>query len=221
MIKYLLPALVLALAAACTEKPDDTVAFVESQPVGIKNEPSFNKHYQGIYINPEDSSRLQISSYTIVRSKSAACIFSIEDIDSTINRSDIHAIERSLADYQLKITKLERDSVHGIISFTDTIFSISEKNLCRFYKDCYFLNSLEDDGTWQVKRLDLTRDKLSIGMIIPTDSLFNQYPVADKQIITIDSLQTIYTMKPSQKEFNKLLKQNFFNDWQVWIRQKN
>jgi len=234
MYKALFLISVVSIIIGCDEKKDESIDFLAPQPIGIQNKPSFSKHYQGVYINPGDSSVLRIDKSSIISSTTTPCIFSINDIDSSIkvDRSNIKALEAALSGfYTFKIIKLKNDSIYGYISIVDTIFSISENNTCRFYKGSYFLNYTYDNITWKVKRLDLNKNKLTIGMIIPTDSLFNIYPVQNKHITknkyifksdstAIDSIIVLnYTIVPTKKELKKLAEKGFFSEWNVWIKQ--
>jgi hypothetical protein len=228
--------IVCVLIGCDDKKMEESIDFVEPQPIGVKNQSSFNHKYQGVYLNPEDSSTLRIEEFSIIHSNINAIAFPMNEIDSSVivDRTDIKALEAVLSEYYtFKITNLKNDSVYGFMTVIDTIFSISKNNLCRFYKGAYFLNYPFGNNIWKVKRLDLNKNKLTIGMIIPTDSLFNIYPVQNKYIhkntyviendsAVIDSRVVLnYTIVPTKKEFKRLVKNNFFTEWEVWIKQKN
>jgi preprotein translocase subunit Sss1 len=205
----------------CDEKYE-SVDFLEPQPGESKNESGFNKKFRGTY-NGEDGSKLFIYEDKIVKRKTQNILFGKEDIDSTFtgdtnNDEDLKAY---FENEYLKVLKISGDSIYAQYQAIDTVFKISESQVCRSLKGSYFLNYKYGENNWKVQRLDLEKDRLSVSMIMPHDSLFKLLPVQEKAIIKNDSGKiTSYQIKPTRKEFQKLIKDNAFEEREVWIKER-
>lgn len=205
----------------CDEKYE-SVDFLEPQPGESKNESVFNKKYRGTY-NGEDGSKLFIYEDKIVKRKTQNILFGKEDIDSTFtgDRNNDEELMAYFGNEYLKVLKISGDSIYAQYQVIDTVFKISESQLCRSLKGSYFLNYKYGEYNWKVQRLDLEKDRLSISMIMPHDSLFKLLPVQEKAIIKNDSGKiTSYQIKPTRKELQKLIKENAFEEREVWIKER-
>lgn len=200
----------------------ESVDFLEPQPGESKNESAFNRKYRGTY-NGEDGSKLFILEDKIVRKKIHNILFSRADVDSTFpgNRNNDEELKMYIENQDMKLLKISGDSILAQHQDIDTIFKISENQLCRSLKGSYFLNYNYGEGRWKVQRLDLEKNRLSLSMIMPDDSLFHLLPVEEKTIIKNDSGEIVtYQMKPTQKELKKLIKDNAFEEFEVWIKER-
>lgn len=215
--------IVLFLITACGEKPkEDSVDFLESQPSEIKNSYTFSKKYQGIYIDPKDSSQLLILSNKIIKTVYLRGVCLRNDLDSSFkgDRNNNDDITASLKKDNIDVVSIADDSIHFVWNIKDTLFTISPYNIARYYKGSYFLNYTNDQLTWKVQRMDLDKKRLSIGMIMPNDSLFTAIPIKNISEIKNDTgLVVNYKMKPSKKELKRLIKGDAFEKSEVWIKQ--
>jgi hypothetical protein len=212
----------IILLFSCDPK-DESIDFLEPQPNNIDNSKSFNKHYRGYYKNANNNSTLLILNDKIIKSTKIQMVSSRNDIDSSFkgDKYDNKQIESALEKENITVDRFVGDSIYSTWTFKDTIFRISDQNLCRFYKGSYFLNYTYDQMRWKVQRLDLDKNKLTMSMIMPNDSLFEELPVRDKCIIKYDSaVIKSYQIKPSKQELKRLVKNNSFKEWDVWIKEK-
>ncbi|MBC7450896.1 MAG: hypothetical protein H7259_05360 [Cytophagales bacterium] len=196
--------------------------FSEPQPVSITNIHAFNKKYQGVYIQPEDSSRLIVLSDKLISLEYFHIVSSRNDLDSSFegDQSSNEQITEWLAKENIQVTGFKGDSIYSIWIIKDTIFIISDLNICRFLKGSYFLNHKYDAHQWKVQRMSLHKNRLSIGMIQPGDSLFHTVTIADKNTIKDDSGSVVnYQINPTKKELKKLIKANAFSNWKEYIRE--
>lgn len=209
------------------EKPEEesqAMDFLDPQPVGVQNAKSFNRRYRGRYIDPDDSSSLDIyANRLVVTWKSKLFKFSRYDIDSSFtgDRSDNRQVEGALRMHEYFVDRFDGDTIYATLIHKDTIFGLSPNALLRHHKGSYFLNYTDNNIDWRVRRLDLKRDKLSISTIIPSDSLFAILPVQEKSIVKDDSGAVLaYKIRPSKKELKKLIKTQTFEEVQVWVKEK-
>ncbi len=139
-MKKLLLLFLIILCYGCGEKPDESIDFLEPQPLTAEDSKSFNKKYQGTYVNPKDKSELIISSSRIIKIRNLPLVFSRNDLDSTFkgNKDDDKQIESSLAEDNIKLINIEGDSIYCLWAIKDTIFEISDRNLLKLFKGSYF-----------------------------------------------------------------------------------
>jgi len=212
--------MLLLLAFGCG-KVQESIDFLEPQPNTSENENSFNKRYRGHYRNLADSTQLLILQDRIIESRSIPVAFSRNDLDSTftVDKTNDEQIKLVLAKENITVDRFAGDTIYSILATRDTIFKISDQNVCRFFKGSYFLNYTDDQATWKVHRLTLNKKELSLSRIMPTDSLFELLPVREKVIIRDDSGRVAhYQIKPSKKELKKLVKHNVFVESDKWIK---
>jgi hypothetical protein len=214
----------LFLITACGEKSkEESVDFLESQPSEIKNSYTFNKKYQGSYIDPKDSSQLLILPNKIIKTVCLRGVCLRNDLDSSFkgdknNNDDVIA---SLKKDNIDVAYIDGDSIHFVWNIRDTLFSISPNNIAKYYKGSYFLNYTNDQLTWKVQRMDLSKKRLSIGMLMPNDSLFTAIQIKNISEIKNDTgLVVNYKMKPSKKELKKMVKAELFKESDVWLKVK-
>lgn len=220
-IAYVL--LILAFCSCGEQKEQNSIDFLEPQPAGLENLRAFNKQFQGEYINAEDSACLIISRDKVIRERRFSLVFSRYDLDSTyaIDKSNNKQVEEVLLPQGIHVDRFDGDTVYATLSVMDTVFAVSANDLLRYYKGAYFLNSTEDNFTWKVQRLQLNKEQLSLGMIMPDDSLFAVMPVQQKSMVKDDSGAVLsYQIKPTKKELKGLIKDETFSVSDVWIKKK-
>lgn len=215
--------ILLFLITACGEESmDKSIDFLESQPSEVKSSYTFSKKYQGTYINPNDSSQLLILPNTIIKIVHLRGICLSNDMDNSFNgdRNNNNDIITSLRKDSIDVVSIVGDSIHFVWNIQDTLFCISSSNVAKYYKGSYFLNYTNDQLTWKVQRMDLDKKRLSIGMIMPNDSLFTSIPIKNISEVKNDTgLVVNYKIKPSKKELKKLIKGDAFKESEVWMKQ--
>lgn len=222
--------LFLGLVILGCESKEYSVDFLEPQPSGIGDEQGFNKKYQGVYQGKSstlswfaESSKLYISKDKIVSVFSTPTEFAQKDVDSSFtgDRNNDKELKEFLTKSGCTEIKMKKDSIFAIWTHKDTLFSVSEDNVCRYFKESYFLSFRSGYESWKVQRLDLAKGKLSLSMIMPYDSLFHTIPLKEKQAILDDSGEVSnYQIKPSKKELKKLINGEAFREHEVWLKIK-
>jgi len=203
------------------DKKYESVDFLEPQPGETPNETRFGKNYRGTY-NGADNAQLVIEDDKILKVKRYTILFSKNDVDSTFDgdRNNEEELRNFYEKQNIKIITVSKDSISGLYQSIDTVFAISENQVCRALKGSYFLSYKNGSGKWKVQRLDLEKNRLSISMLMPRDSLFHLLPVQDKSVIKENGEVVAYQMKPTKKELKKLIKDNSFEEYEVWIKEQ-
>ncbi|GAL84492.1 hypothetical protein MYP_1720 [Sporocytophaga myxococcoides] len=220
-MKKLFLFLFAAVVMGCDEK-SLSVDFIEPQPGESKNESGFNKKYRGTY-NGADGAQLLIYEDKIVKRLTHNILFLRYDVDSNFTGNKNNDVELKVyyEKEKLKVLKISGDSIYTQYQAIDTVFKISDSQLCRSLKGSYFLNYKYGENNWKVQRLDLEKDRLSVSMIMPQDSLFKLLPVQEKVTLKNDSGEIIsYQLKPTRKELQRLIKDNAFEEREVWIKER-
>jgi hypothetical protein len=214
--------LMLAILVFGCDAKQESVDFLDPQPMDVSNSKSFNKKYQGLYKSPDDSSALYITTDKIIKIFNIPFVFSRNDVDSSFkgDRNNNDQLKDSFAKDNIKINYFKGDSVYSTWIIRDTLFTISDHNFLRFFKGAYFLNYTDNHITWKVQRLDLHKKRLSFAMIMPYDSLFKATPLKEKIEIKDDSGSVVqYQIRPTKKELKNLIREKTFHETVFWIKE--
>ena len=113
--------------------------------------------------------------------------------------------------------KLIGDTIKYTPSYLDTLYQSSTDFVLKKFKGRFFLNEKVDDGSWETKQIVYDNGKLSIAYI-SSDSVNFQKRTNLKE----SKVDTIYpiTIKPTKKEFKKLMKEEIFDDEYMYIKIK-
>lgn len=228
LIKFqnaVLVTLLIHFLVSC-EDPD-YVRFESPQPIGVNETKAFNRKTKGEYINCLNSNdQIVITEDLIVNQ--VAMKFKVHrndlEFDSTANidknsDQEISTIFRSEG-YEIEI---DGDTINAKLSVIDTIFRFNENEMLKKYRGSYLLNFRRTESHWDVYRLSLKKDTLLFGQISPSDSLL-RFDFVSKKVESIDSGQaenTEYTIKPTRREFRKLMKSNSFETCSCYIKMKD
>jgi hypothetical protein len=213
---------------SCEEKMQESIDFLEPQPVGVKDETAFNKKYRGSYYNASEKSFLEIQSNHMIRRQSVGAVFIRSAIDDSTFQGNINNdndIVRFFKHEGIDVDSIWADSIYTQYSVIDTLFDFNaaaNKNLCRYLKGDYFLSYADDAQlTWKVRRMHLEASRLNFSYIIPTDSLFSMMKVKEKNKVEGDSNTLArYQINPDKKELKKLVSKNTFQEDESWIKLK-
>ena len=225
-MKTTLCTLLMIHLLGCGGKSYEYVRFETTQPEGVKESGSFNKKLKGEYIscsNPDD--RIIISDKMILNFEK----FNFKahrnelEFDSTVsvNINNNDELKKFLKDEGFE-TEISGDTINLFHTNTDTIFLISESQVLKTFKGSYFLNFKRDENFWDVMRMDTHKDSLFMGQIVPSDTLLQfDFAMKREEFNGTDSTTTTrYSMKPSRKEFKKLMKPNYFDRVKCYCKKK-
>ncbi len=198
---------------SCNER--SAVMFSESQPKGAKELSVIPQELQGYYLNISDSSNLFISSNLIYRTSYFPTSTHKNDLDSGFILKG-GTIYNETTKELIKV-KLIGDTIRYTPSFTDTMYRTSSDFVLKKFKGRYFLNEKVDTKSWETKQIVYDNGKLSISYISSDSVNFQKLTILKENII--DSIYPI-KIKPTKKEFKKLVKQEFFDDEDMYIKIK-
>ncbi len=135
----------LLFSGAC--KVSSPLYFTEPQPAGMKNKTSFKKKYLGTYVCDKDSMEITVTRDAVLRHIRYR---------NVVSRGTIDTMGLELRDGYIYYSRGEKtdsfpvivagDSVQVDYEKRDTLFQVSGKDLLRYYKKKYFLNT---PGGWQ------------------------------------------------------------------------
>ena len=188
--------------------------FSEPQPKGTDNLLKFPNQLQGNYISLSDNSLLTIDDNLIKR---------VYDFDHKIHASQLDSNSRLVADtiFDLRsnektLVRHEGDSLVYHVYYLDTLFQINYDNVVRKYRGFYILNKRYDKESWEVKKMEMSKDKLVISSISTNDEIDNLTEITP---IKLDTLQPT-KLSATKKQFKEFLKNDGFNDSEIFVPQK-
>lgn len=195
-------ALVSLLSVSCNER----ISFDEAQPSQAKVLSEIPEKYQGNYFDHDDSTFIVINSHTVVENEIIEVAEPVDEILENIDDDDFVKIV-SQTDSELKIRiwgneietfQLRNDSIFGTLTLPDTLFSLKQNDVLKSHKDYDYLNILNSDGDYYVRKVSLQDDLLTIYKMKAIDEL-----VDIKQIKRADTT-TVKGLKPTKRQFKKL-----------------
>jgi hypothetical protein len=199
---------------ACGNKEEASVIFSEPQPVETENLSQFPKRLVGQYRSPADNSILSIQDKLISRIYDYDQRIPMAQLDSTLQLSGDTLINLKTNDKT--VIKREGDTLVIHNHYIDTVFQINYYNVVRKLKGHYFLNERYDEGSWEVKKLDLTRGKLTIGRISSNPEIETLKAITETQKDTIFPLKFVL----SKKQFKDFIKKDGFGDSETFMKVK-
>lgn len=202
------------------------VRFETAQPEGVKESKSFNKIVNGEYTNCSNSDdKLIISNELILNSRTFKFKSHRADLDFdstiTIDRSIDEELIKLFTNEGYKI-EISGDTINASQTTVDTVFWISENQVLKKFKGSYFLNFKRDENSWDVSRLNLTKDTLLIGQISPSDTLlrFDFVEKTEDFDASDSTTTTVYSINPSKRQFKNLMKLNSFDECECYYKKK-
>jgi len=202
------------------------VRFETAQPEGVKESKSFNKKVNGEYTNCSNSDdKLIISNELILNSRTFKFKSHRADLDFdstiTIDRSIDEELIKLFTNEGYKI-EISGDTINASQTTVDTVFWISENQVLKKFKGSYFLNFKRDENSWDVSRLNLTKDTLLIGQISPSDTLlrFDFVEKTEDFDASDSTTTTVYSINPSKRQFKNLMKLNSFDECECYYKKK-
>jgi hypothetical protein len=191
---------------ACTPP----VTFNEPQPPDVSDLSKFPKRLLGNYMSESDGSILHISEKTMER---------VYDFDQKVHPSQLDSTSVLNGDTiiylttnQREIIQREGDSLIVHHHVVDTMFLMNYDNVVRKYKGYYFLNIRYDKESWEVKKVDLSKGKLTISSISSKEDIENLKAIAASS----NDTTAPYTFTTTKKQFKEFIKSDGFSDSEVF-----
>lgn len=196
----------LILICICAISCNERVSFDEAQPAQAKALSEIPEKYQGNYFDHEDSTFIVINSHTVVENEIIEIAEPANEIFEDISEEDFVKIV-SQTDSEIKVSiwgnevetfQLRNDSIFGILTLPDTLFSLRQNDVLKSYNDYDYLNILNSDGDYYLRKVSLQDDLLTIYKMKSIDEL-----VDIKQIKRADTT-TVKGLRPTKRQFKKL-----------------
>ena len=202
MTKIHLFGFLLLLLTGC----NDLATFDKPQPPDRKAIPAFPSSILGHYINNHEPSSLTITSNMVTTSYEITNKIWPGQVDTTgfdlVNDS---LVNKSTGEKYKVI--LSGDTIIKVTFNTDTLFNLSNNDILKNYKGYYFLNKQNPNQYWSVYRLSLSKGQLILGTIRDSMDIKQLKEISEN---IEDS--TGYHFKPTEKQFEKFIKQNGFRE---------
>lgn len=208
-LKFILPFFALTILLSC--KP--TVTFNQPQPTDKNSLSEFPKRIQGQFQSLKDNSILNLNEKTISRIYDFDFKIHINQVDSNYILSGDTII--NIKDNEKQIMRREGDTLLEHIHSVDTLFSISDNHVLKRFKGYCFLSFLHHTGNWEVKKLELHREQLSISGVSTKEDIGLLKQISES---TLDSLP--YHFKPTKRQFKRFIKAEGFSDVETFVRIK-
>jgi len=187
------------------------VAFDKPQPDDVDAIGRFPERIQGKYLGVEDSSFLQITASSMIRIYDFYQKVHISQLDS--NQQIIGDTLFNLQTNKGELIQIEGDSIVVHINDTDTLFTIDEFNQLKKFKGYYFVNIYMPPDTWQVKKLEFSRGKLTLS------SISNKEDLEQLKALTETIQDTMpYVFSPTRTQFKKFVRNEGFRENEEFVK---
>ena len=190
---------------------DPAATFDKPQPEDKKSLGSFPDNLQGNYLATDQSSIVTVTGQLVTRHY---------DVDYKAHKDSIGSSYKIVADTLINLTDgsrekilLKGDTVIQHADWTDTIFNIPAGNVLKKFKGYYFLNCHYGDSSWEVKKLSLKKDVLTIAGISAPEDIYKLKEITET---TADTVSTRFTL--TRKQFKGFVKQGGFAEQETFIR---
>jgi len=219
-IFYFLSALIFL--SACTQ--EDHVQFSQPQPTSVKPSKQFKSSRRGDYqsvgkknetLTIDKNLIFKTSSYKFKVDRKTVVINDRANIDRD-NDSSLLAYFRQLGGE----ASIQGDSITYTTDMIDTIFQINETEVLKYYHRNYYLNFLNNDSLWSVRKLRFVGDTLMIGKITPSDTLL-RYNYTEVDTSSAADMPNTYVLDPSKNESKKLMRSSVFEITEKYIKIEN
>ncbi len=193
------------------------VTFDKPQPADIKALGGFPSRLHGKYLSTADSTVVMMTPGYLIR---------FYEYDQKIHLSQLDCTQQLIGDTLFDVktntgipVHIEGDSLVQHITGADTLFHIDALNILKKYKGYYFINTFNPftkAGSWEVKKLELSRGTLTISGVNTLEDI-NQLKALTEN--TQDT--TLYLFSPTKREFKKFVRNEGFRDSEVLRRIRN
>jgi hypothetical protein len=205
---FALLAFIITILYAC----QPAATFIEPQPIGTDNLIKFPNRLHGTYISLEDSTLLSINDKSIHKIYNFTYTIHKNELDNTskiVGDSIINPINNKKSAF-----KVQGDSLAIDIHQIDTLFHLDKDHILRKFKGYYFLNSHYNNSSWELKKLQLTKGKISISKISKGTDLDMLRGIAEHPEDTISLIK----LAPTKRQFKKFVKNRGFSDSEDYVK---
>ena len=203
-MKYIIAILVLGCMAC-----KDPVTFNSPQPTNTPDVKSFPEKLIGNYLSEDKYSILTIDSNIIVNTYDYDDKEHKDSLDSSyVLKGDTLFSKNS--DFKEKVV-IKGDTVLKHVHFVDTLFTISDSSLLRYFKGYYFLNIKRNTNSWVVQKLSLQKGKLTIGHVSDSADLHKLQKITSSEEDTVTIPFTL-----NKRQFKKFLRNDGFSNKEVF-----
>jgi hypothetical protein len=207
-------ALILLTLLSCKEVKVSEISFAEAQPENVNGLSGFPNRLIGYYFNADKSKQLMISKNIIIQTT---------NFDTKIHPNEIGneaiILGDTLIDNQTKEKfryKKDGDSLIVNMHFNDTMFIVDQNHIIKKFKGHYFLSTQMELKTWEVKKMDLVKGKLTFAGIYSDEQIHSLEPLTETRSDTISQRN----FKPTKKQFKKFVKSNGFEPDEIYYKVK-
>lgn len=208
MKKFQFIGILLLLLSGCS----NDATFDKPQPPDTKALSGFPSHIRGSYFSKNEISTLEIGPRLITQTYDLTEDVLPGHIDTTKYELSNDSLLYKLTGQRQKVI-FSGDTLKIHTHGMDTMFAVSDTNVLKKFKGYYFLNKQTANKYWTVYRLTLSKGILTIGYIRDSTDIKLLKDIASD---TKDS--TGYHFKPSQKQFERFVKQNGFSEMDTFYR---
>jgi hypothetical protein len=187
------------------------VAFDKPQPDDVAALGRFPERIQGKYLSSWDSSFLQITASSMIRTYNFYHKVHLSQLDS--NQQIIGDSLFNLKTNKGELVQIEGDSIAEHVYDTDTLFMIDEFNQLKKFKGYYFVNIYMPPDRWQVKKLEFSHGKLTLSSISLKADLEQLKEITETTVDTIP-----YVFSPSRRQFKKFVRNEGFRDNEEFVK---
>lgn len=201
----LIMSILLFISCKETRIEGDNLCFENPQPVASSELSAIPNNFLGLY-QDKDSAFLKIDKNLITRFRFEKSKIHERDLDSMKNDFTLSKDKIIFKETNLVFTRKKLgDSIQLERKNTDTIFQFSANQKVKRYKGNLILNS-KLENYWKVNVLTFENKILKFKYFTESDLAFIDSIMINKSIL-IDS--SSYLLKPTKKEFRKILKKDF------------
>jgi hypothetical protein len=189
--------------------------FESTQPIKATELSKIPNQFLGLYMN-SDSTYLDIRQNIILSESFTTINVSKKEIDSL--KKDFEIEKGRLISKKTKEIYTYRelkDSIEVTTKEIDIFFIFSTSQKAKKSKRHLILNE-KDSIFWKVKFISLEKNKLTLTQIYSESDLKKMDSIMENKATMIDS--SSFIIKPSRKEFKRLLELKNFGDQQIFKR---
>ena len=189
----------------------DPVTVNSPQPTNTPNVNSFPEKLTGNYLSEDKYSILTIDSNSIVNTYDYDEKEHKDSLDTSyVLKGDTLFSKNS--DFKEKVV-IKGDTVLKHVHFVDTLFTISDSSLLRYFKGYYFLNIKRNTNSWVVQKLSLQKGKLTIGHVSDSADLHKLQEITSSEEDTVTIPFTL-----NKRQFKKFLRNDGFSNKEVFTK---
>ncbi len=205
-MKYIIAILVLGFIAC-----KDPITFNSPQPSNTPDVNSFPEKLEGNYLSEDKYSILSIDSNSIVNTYDYDEKEHKDSLDTSyVLKGD--TIFSKNSDFKEKVV-IKGDTLLKHVHFKDTIFTITDSSLLRFFKGYYFLNTKRNTNSWIVQKLSLQKGKLTIGHVSDSADLHKLQEITSS---VEDTITIPFSL--TRRQFKKFLRNDGFSNKEVFTK---